>query len=238
MPVEIAIVTRPEDLRDIFRLRHDVFVEEEEDMSGRGDALVFDPFDAYPSTIHVLAREDGEPLASMRVTEHSGVGLPWDHARGLTPSAVAERTGSIGMVVCRRSQRRRSGLVMGLIRRGLQALRRREVGPIVVAVNDDFARTVARMGLVAVGEPFEELGIRSPVVPMAGHLEEFAPPFDSEFSDDDLGGFTDPGVRLVYRRHEVVREAGVHAASAFVVTRGAVRLTGEDGDDRLRRGGG
>lgn len=236
MPIELATVTRPEDLRDIFRLRHQVFVQEESDLAGTDDALIYDSFDAFPTTRHVLAREDGAPLAAMRVTEHSGVGLPWDNVTRPRRSLESgnERTGSIGMVVCRRDHRRRAGLVMGLLRRGLQALRSCGVGPIVVAVNDDFARTVARMGLEVIGEPFGEPGIRSLVVPMAGHLNGFAAPFGEEFSDDELGGFTDPGQRLLYRRGEVVREAGVHAATAFIVTRGAVRLAGDDGD-RIRR---
>ena len=114
MPVEISVVSRPEDLRDIFRLRHEVFVEEEGDLAATDNGLLHDEFDAYPTTTHILVRVRGIPAATIRVTLGSSVGLPWDRLDSL--SGRSDSAHSVSLLACRTAERRKRGLLVGLLR--------------------------------------------------------------------------------------------------------------------------
>ncbi len=78
MSFRIVKVKTSEEIDQVLRLRHRVFVEEEGLLEANEDRRIFDRYDAYPSTNMYAAMVDGEMIGSVRVTLDSQVGVPAD----------------------------------------------------------------------------------------------------------------------------------------------------------------
>lgn len=111
--METIIAASKEDLEKVFRLRYQVYVEEEQKFGGveLTEKKINDEFDNDPSTINILMTENGEAVGTVRVTGSRNVNakLPSDKLfnfntvrnenSGLIP-------GNIGMLAILRSHRR------------------------------------------------------------------------------------------------------------------------------------
>ena len=234
MPVEISVVTRPEDLRDIFRLRHEVFVEEEGDLAAMPHGLLYDEFDAYPTTTHILARVGGLPAATVRVASVAAAGFPWDRLRTLSSLDAARDAPSVavGMMACATPYRGHRGLLLGLLRMVSRVTRAHGAQHVLAAVNADFAGTLERIGFRRLGAATVEIGVGSAVVPMRLAMGSFAPGYQAEFGPETLAGFEDPLVRILLRRDQTFIERGEHLGAAFIVGRGEVLVENAEGDPR------
>lgn len=239
MPIEIATVRSPEDLRDIFRLRHEVFVEQEQDLTARTNGLLHDEFDAYSSTRQILARVDGVPAAAVRVASVASTGFPWDGLRtfsGFEGSAAGSSV-AVGMMVCAAAQRGHRGLLLGLLRMVSRVTRAQGATHVLAAVNGRFARTLERIGFRRLGHETPQADVGGMIVPMHLKMGAFAPAYQAEFAPEDLVGFGDPFVRRLARKGETMLEVGQQVSTAYVIGRGEVLITTLDAEPQ-RRGAG
>ena len=78
MPVNIKIAKDPKMLDDIFKVRYQVFSEEEQLFKTNESERVIDRFDAYPTCANLAVVCNDEVVGSLRMTLDSNVGLPAD----------------------------------------------------------------------------------------------------------------------------------------------------------------
>jgi hypothetical protein len=182
--IHIAIAESAEDLRDVFRLRHRVLVEEEGYYPESTEGLIHTVFDAYPSSVNLLARVGEEAAASVRVTFDSGVGLPWDRLGDLAclRDSVEEPAVALGMLVCTRRYRAKRSMLIALLRAAAHLIHERSCVHMFAAVNPEFAPSLERMGFNQVGSTTRIGGFDNDVVPMHGRIDRLRPPFDRHFA--------------------------------------------------------
>jgi len=178
------------ELRDLYRIRHDVFVSQEGDMPPRKDAMIFDAFDSFPNTLNIVALDGDRVVGGIRFVEASAAGLPiesWFEVSAMIPDPAA-RIVAISLVCLHRSYRGATGIADAMLTAGLAWARSREATHIACAANPEAASFFARHGMRAVGcaELHHDHGL--PFVRMVADLGEVAdaPPrrASSDYSAD------------------------------------------------------
>ena len=77
MPIHIRLAETEQDIDQVFRVRHQVFCQEEDLIHANAADLVVDRFDAFPaSKSFVSLDEAGRVVGSVRVTLDNAIGLP------------------------------------------------------------------------------------------------------------------------------------------------------------------
>ena len=110
--METRIAKTREELEEVFRLRYEVYVEEEKKFGGvhLPDKRIYDEFDDNPNTINLIMRENGKAISTVRFTgnrtEHEK--LPSDKLYDFEPVRKDHAgliPGNIGMLAIRKSYR-------------------------------------------------------------------------------------------------------------------------------------
>ncbi len=79
MPISIKLAQDERHIEQVFRIRHQVFCEEEGLVQPNAAQIVLDRFDAFPaSKLFVVLDEEDQVVGSVRVTMDNAVGLPAD----------------------------------------------------------------------------------------------------------------------------------------------------------------
>ncbi|QBF33454.1 cyclic nucleotide-binding domain-containing protein [Thalassococcus sp. S3] len=79
MPIRIRLAQDEQDIEQVFRIRHQVFREEEDLIHADGTQVVLDQFDAFPaSKLFVALNERDQIVGSVRATLDNPAGLPAD----------------------------------------------------------------------------------------------------------------------------------------------------------------
>lgn len=120
MSIQIKAAETAEELDQLFRVRHEVYVEEGGYMPPNPDGRIYDRFDAYPSTKNLIALHENQIVGGLRLTETTGVGLPahefFDFARHL-PQVSSGKMGCISMY-CAKREYQKAGVGVKLLRAG------------------------------------------------------------------------------------------------------------------------
>src|SRR5260370_7246565 len=78
MTIRVKLAQTTNELDQLFRVRHRVFVEEDGYMPERPGRRIYDHFDAFPTTANVIAIADGRVVGGVRFTEPSSAASPPD----------------------------------------------------------------------------------------------------------------------------------------------------------------
>ncbi len=234
MPIKIKLAHTPKEIDDALWLRHEVFVIEDGKFGGKalhGSRMV-DRFDAFPSVFHVIAYEDAEPVATMRLVKDSEGGLPADelfdfdrYRRRALLETSSPVFGSAGMLAIRAQWRRRRDVIRAMFRMAAAVCRREGATHILMAVNFETAGMYQRLGFTPLSEKIwiEEIG--NHIVPLAGITDQFVAWAFQGLPETPLSDFQDSFERMVFRSGEKVFDEGARGEHAFVVDSGEVRIT-------------
>ncbi len=250
MPIELRVCDDSKEIDNCLWVRHEVFVVEDGKFGGKPlptERLV-DRFDAFPNVHNVIAYEDGEPIATMRLVRESKVGLPADDLfdfsvykkRLLEKAERAEREGadelvkqpvfgSAGMLAVRANWRRRRDVIRAMFRMAATVCRANGATHVLLVVNHDTSGMYRRLGFSALAEKFwsEEIGnYLTPLVAPTDHF--FAWAFGS-LPETPLSAFRDSFNRLVLRAGETVFHEGEPGEHAYIVEAGDVRISRHSG---------
>ena len=119
MTVRVHEARTSAELDDVFRLRHQVFVDEEHYMKLRPDGRIADRFDAYPSSTNIVAVADDQVVGAIRFMERSPAGVSTDEFFDFTGHVQpGARDGSSGMLVVARQYRTTPRLVVTMMGMG------------------------------------------------------------------------------------------------------------------------
>lgn len=136
-----------DEIDSIFRTRHKVYVTEEGYMAAQPDGRIYDRFDTYPTTINIIAMDDGRVVGGVRFCAPSSAGVPaddfFDFANYLPEGA---RSGGGSMLCVERAYRRVPELAFSLMGMGLRWARQRGLSWISGAANPDVQKFLLWFG--------------------------------------------------------------------------------------------
>lgn len=241
MAISILRAKSAGELDQAFRVRYDVYVEEEERFPPKPDRRIYDRFDAFPGTHIVLAidRDAPEPLpvGTVRFAAKSEVGLPSDHFydfSGLTKT-LEGGVATLGMLAVRRRYRMTRGLVVTMILVAWRELRKAGVRHLVAPASPDAAPILMAMGGRKVGDDFTYGDPPVLMTPIYLDMLNITPTFREMSIDPRHILLEELHERRLYRQgHHVVRQ-GEAGEEAFLVMRGSVRVhSGDKGSPRAQ----
>ena len=244
MPIHIKLAKSAREIDDALWLRHEVFVVEDGRFGGkplRGERLV-DRFDAFPDTSHMVAYENDEPVATVRLIKDSGIGMPVDElydfgpirsqllagamaANGRPPGAVQVQFGSAGMFAIRANWRRRRDVIRAMFRMAAAALHRCGVTHVLAVVNHETAGMYRRFGFVQRSEKIWHEEIGDHIIALTGMTEDLHVWARGQLPETVISLFEHSCDRIVFRAGESVFLEGDAGEQAFVVDSGELRIT-------------
>jgi N-acyl-L-homoserine lactone synthetase len=147
MEVTIRYANQPDEMDEIFRLRHDVFVTEGQYMPARPDSRIYDRFDALATSRHIAAFCDNCIIGSTRLTQNSTAGASSDEFFNFKDYLPADRrlSGASSMT-CVRREYQRSRLGFYLFCFAWETARRVGWASIYGVINPEIKTWVLKMG--------------------------------------------------------------------------------------------
>lgn len=157
MAVRIKIATTPTERDALFRVRHRVFVEQDGYMAPTADHCIVDRFDAFPTTINLIAVHDDAIIGGIRVTEPGGAGLPVDEYFDFRPHlprdpSISAGSGSMACIV--REYRHRRRLASSMIHLAHFVASQRGISHLAVVCNPRIDSLMLALGYQRVAPTF------------------------------------------------------------------------------------
>ena len=178
MGIRVKVAATAEEIDGLFRARYRVFVEQEGYMAPNAERRIFDRYDAYPTTRHIVALCDGCVVGGVRFTEDSPAGtLPaefFDFSPYLT--ADARTLGCGGMLFVDQAYRP-AGITFYLLGLGYSWALARGWSHVLGVVNPAARAFFLRKGYRALAEGTVDQQKKLPFVPVILDLTELAPPY-------------------------------------------------------------
>ncbi len=147
MTICIKYAQTTDEIDGIFRTRHKVYVEEEGYMAAQPDGRVYDRFDAYPTTVNIIAVDDGRIVGGVRFCPSSTAGTPADDFFDFAAYLPEHAKGGSGSMLCVEcAYRRIPDLAFSLLGMGLRWAREQGLSSIIGAANPDVQKFLWRFG--------------------------------------------------------------------------------------------
>lgn len=147
MPIRICLAQNEQHIDQAFRVRHQVFCEEEGLIQTDGAQIVLDRFDAFPATkIFVVLDEADQVVGSVRLTMDNAAGLPADEYFDFRSHAPhARRLMSVGMF-CVAKPYRNAIVASGLLLMCGYYAMAKDVDYVCMPLNPDIGNMTRRVG--------------------------------------------------------------------------------------------
>ena len=176
MPIRIVVARGLKDKDTVYRLRHQVFIEEEQRFDHPEDRL-FDRFDCLDETLNLLAYHGTTPVATMRLTLANPVGLPCSEFFDFGPAVKALDGGvaAIGWLCCLQQYRRHPGLIAGMFKLCVRKIRQGGNRHMISTVHPPVVPLLRNFGAKPVGEVFVAKGLNVPMQPVHCDFDRFPP---------------------------------------------------------------
>jgi len=252
MAIRLKVAKTPEEIDDALWVRHEVFIVEDGRFGGKPapDARMMDRFDALPDVYNVIAYDGDQPIATIRLTKESEIGLPADEyfdfsefrksvANGSARSDGNDQPdtgpifGSAGMLAIRQPWRNRRDVIRAMYRIAAGVCRSSDATHLIAVVNHQTARMYKRLGFTPLSEKFWSADIGDHVVPLAATSDDFCRWAFEDLPDTPLGIFKNGFERLFVRSGDAIFHEGDSGQHAYIVGCGHVRITvsGNDGSE-------
>jgi len=233
MPIRLKMAQSTAEKAEVYRFRHQVFVEEEKRFQVTENHII-DQYDSFAETINVLAYDDRQPIGSIRVIMENDVGFPADDFYDFTAfrHTLKGACACIGWLCCTRKYRRHPGLVIGLIKMCFREMRKKNARHVLATLHPPVLPMLSRIvGARSIGPEFHCEALNVAMLPVHVDLQQLPPGSRETFDDPSEMILADSNERRIYRRGEIVIRKGEIGEEAFLMMRGSVRVVSEDGGD-------
>jgi CRP-like cAMP-binding protein len=241
MGIRLKLAETAKELDDVFWVRRQVYVAQEGKFGGGGNTARYlvDRFDAHPDCANLIAYQDQEPIATIRLNLDGGEGLPpeefyafGDERRRIEVEwqlECGERAKfiSAGMLAVRKGWRRRRDVIRALFKLAAAVGKSWNVTHILVAVNHENSAMYERVGFVSLDGKIwiEEIG--NFIVPMVSTFADYytstvGPGLDGI---ELLRCFSNQFERMVFRAGERIFSEFDEADECYVVDVGSVKIS-------------
>lgn len=175
MTVCIKYAQATDEIDGIFRTRHTVFVEEEGYLAAQPGGRVCDRFDAYPTTVNIIAIDDGRVVGGVRFCAPSAAGTPADDYFDVAAFLPEPAKGGSGSMFCvERAYRRIPGLAFSLLAMGLRWAREQGLSSIIGAANPDVQQFLWRFGFQPLAQATYDEHKRLPFIPVILSMDDLS----------------------------------------------------------------
>ena len=233
MPIVFKVAKSAKEKEAIFKLRHKVFVEQEQRFDHQLPHIV-DMFDCFNEGINIMAVRDAEVIGSIRVVLDNPVGLPAAEHYDFSSQIhnVEGKCACFGWLCTLKEYRTYPGLLFGLIKVAVHEMKRYGARHVIATLHPPLMRLLQRsFNAVRVGDDFQSAGLGVPMTPAFLSLDTIPPRSREIFDDVSNIILQDSSVRKIYQEGEIITEKGKPGDEAFLILRGSVRVlpTAEDG---------
>ena len=233
MPIVFKVAESAEDKEAIFKLRHRVFVEQEQRFHHQLPHIV-DMFDCFNETINIMAIKEENVIGSIRVVLDNSVGLPATEHYDFSPyiRSVEGKCACFGWLCTLKEYRNHPGLLIGLFKMAVHEMRKYGGTHVIATIHPPLMKLLQRsFNAIRVGKDFKSEGLGVPMTPA------FLSPDTIPSRAREIFDYTsniilqDSSIRKIYQEGEIITEKGQQGDEAFLILRGSVRVlpTAEDG---------
>lgn len=236
MPCSFKVARSTEDKERAYRLRHKVFVGEEQRFDHH-ESKIHDVFDALSETACIIAESKNKVIGTIRATVDNPIGLPPMQHYDFKPF-IKKHTGKfagISWLCITKKFRIYRGLLPGLFKTMVREMRKMGVRHLIAALHPGVFPLLKFYGAEQVDSVFLSDELNVPMMPIHVDLENL-PVGVHENSQDPLNiFFDDSNERRIYTRGEYLTKVGERGDEAFLIMRGSVRILFDSskGDDRV-----
>lgn len=246
MAIRLKIARTAKELDDVFRLRHEVFVEERgkfSDVRGGGDRVV-DQFDTLPDVANVVAYHGERAVASLRVNKDSYMGLPSEEFfdfsatrsliadQDLFPAEKDSTIVSGSMLAVHKEWRNRRSVVFALFKTAIGVMHSWGATHVFAAISEESRSLYGRLGFTPVGSPEWKESVGDTLLPLMAPFDKV---YDWAFGRIStevnyfwLDNFCAQFERLLLSPGEVLFQEGQPADRAYAVDEGWVSISRTD----------
>lgn len=225
MPCTFKIASTSEDKNRVYRLRHQVFVEEEERFDHPSNKI-FDEFDTLDETFSIIAECNRIPVGTIRATLDNPVGLPSLEYYDFKPfmSNQDGKFAGVSWLCISGKYRVHRGLLPGLFKTMVREVRKQGARHVIAALHPGVLPLLKYIGAKQLDAVFHSKELNVPMVPIHVDLENL-PPGIRENAQDPLNlFFDDTNERRIYKKGEVLTQMGDNGKEAFMIMRGSVQV--------------
>lgn len=238
MPIILRAAGTAQERDEVYRLRHQVFVEEEKRFEHPSNRI-FDVFDTLEENVNFIAMEGEDVVGSLRVTVDNPMGMPALEHYDFRP-LIRRHTGKfagIGWLCISERFRMHRGILPALFKMIVREAKKRGVQHLIAPLHPPIFPLLKRFGARAVADEFFSEELQVPMVPI--HIDfGTLPPGLREFSQDPFVLlFEDSNERRIYRQGETIIQKGDRGTEAYLIMRGSVEVLAHPGVQQTRRTG-
>lgn len=224
MALYITLASSPEEIDATFKIRHQVFCEEEGKFLPREDGRLYDRFDTYPTTHSLIVKSDGQLVGSMRMTLDSAVGVPADEYYDFRTHLPAGSTVLGCGMYCVTQPYRSTRLAYSLVQMACYFAVAHQVSHIVAPINPAIAKLVQRLGFQALGGEIVEPHTGLSIVPVLLDMTQTNDFFLKFAHKNRLQNFLGAYDCMFFEPGEVIIHAGEHGDTAYVIIEGEAEV--------------
>lgn len=251
MAIRIKIASTSKELDDVYKLRHQVYVEEKgrfDSAASDGSGRVIDKFDALPGVINIIAYSGGEVIGALRINQDTEIGLPAEHffdfseLRRSAHEECRDRANScdqeeakiigVGMLAIREQWRNRRSVLYSLFKTGIGIAHTWGTTHVICSISAETLSLYGRLGFQQLAEQKWVPSVSDHMIPLAGNFE---PIFDWAFGAISkkvdhfwLDNFCSQFERVLLSPGEVLFEQGDSADHAYAVDDGLISISRKD----------
>ncbi|BDX05140.1 N-acyl amino acid synthase FeeM domain-containing protein [Planctobacterium marinum] len=230
MPICMRLAHSTEELDSVFRLRHLVFVEQEKILQGNSEKRLYDRFDAFPSSVQMLAEHNGQTVGAFRFSLDDTCGLPADDYFDFRPFVPKNARLMHSGMFCVHKDYRGEKIAMGLILMAAYYAMSNNITHVVAPINPTIAPLLRRIGFKKVGEQFHDPHLDYQVLPLLMDMADIKDFFVEFIRQNKLHDFIMDYQRWFCKAGETIVKAGDDGTEAFIIIDGSaeVRLPGKN----------
>ena len=246
MSIRLKVANTAKELDDVFRLRHEVFIQErgKYSKSSLDYPRVVDHFDTLPDVANIVAYEGSQAIATMRINRDSPIGLPaeeyfdFSQVRSRLKNNHQQDTGPVpviaggSMLAIHKDWRHKKNLSFALLKTAAGAMYSSHATHVIAAISEETLSLYTRFGFEVIAEPTWNDSVGDTLVPiMAPTTKVFEWTFGSlntKVSHFWLDNFCSEFERLLLAPGEMIFSQHEPARHAYAVDNGWVSISRTD----------
>lgn len=233
MPVKISLARTPDTTDAVFKLRHKVFVEQEQAMPTHPSGRLIDRYDAFPTTENLVAICEGEVIGALRLTLPNSLEDPtqrwYDFAQHVPDGANVMGCGMYVVDKPYRGLRVTFNMILMASYYGVS----KGITHVVAPMNPEVAPLAKQIGFELLSDPIVDSVTGLTIIPVMLDARNLNDYFARFAEDNSLYNFLGSYECIAYTRGECVVRRGDRGDAAFVIIAGEVEIRQPDSDEVL-----
>jgi CRP-like cAMP-binding protein len=222
----IKIAETSKEIDDVFKIRHKVFVEEENRISPNIDRRLLDRYDTYPKNKNLIVfNKQKEVIGTMRMSIDSEVGVPADEYYDFR-SHIDTKNNLImhcGMF-CVLEKYRDARITTGLLLMATYFAFANNVTHVVAPIHPAIAKLLLRIGFRQIDDIFVEEHTNLEMMPLVAELSNINDFFIHFAKRNKMEGFVHDYERWFFDEGETIIKTGEEGEEAFLIISGEAEV--------------